>query len=347
MSAGNPEKFPWGRNEPGLRSRLVVALVIAVASSVLHYFRAAQNGGLSDFGTVWHGARLMLHGSNPYALIGPGRMIELPSPPYYPAPAFVSAIPFTVLPLHLASTAFVFLSSFLLAFGATRDSWHHLPLFPSVAFITSAQLSQWSILFTAAAFIPAISFFGVVKPQSSIPVIARDTSSRSLVFAAVGTIVLGGISFLLLPTWPRDWWALIRTSDHFSPPIARYAGPLIALVLLKWKRPEAWLVFIAACFPQTWYPYNSLVLLIVAATYREASMLSLISTAGWVAAALLVSGPSRSPEVRAAGEAALIFACFLPATIVVLTRKNVSPSPYWIQRFLRKEGSIILGDSGR
>jgi hypothetical protein len=317
----------------------VVSVILALIAALMQYARADAAGGYSDFSTAWFGARMLLDGLNPYESIGPGRLVEMPSPPFYPAPAFVVAMPFTIFPFHWASTVFVFLSTLLLAWGCTADSWHRLPIFPSIVFVMSAQFAQWSILFTAAVFIPMLAVFAAAKPQASLPVIAGSSESTPLIAAVVGAVVLVGSSFLLVPSWLGDWWALIQTSDHFTPPILQFGGPAIALVLLRWRRPEAWLVFVAACSPQTWYPYNGLILLVVAATYREASVLSLVSSVGWILAFLTADGKPRSPETRAIMSAILIAACYLPATIVVLRHPNVGPAPFWLEwlpvRFLR------------
>jgi hypothetical protein len=104
-----------------------------------------------------------------------------------------------------------------------------------------------------------------------------------------------------LPDWPREWLKLIGSTDYFTPPILRVGGVLVALVLVRWRRQEAWLIFIAACMPQTWYPYNGLLLLAVAATYREACVLSLFSSASWMAVYLFVPGEMRSEQTRCGG----------------------------------------------
>lgn len=298
----------------------------------MHYARAGEHGGYSDFSTVWFGARMLLDGHNPYLSIGPGKLVEMPSPPFYPAPAFVAAIPFTVVPFRWASTAFVFMSTWLLAWGCTAESWHRLPIFPSVAFVTAVWFGQWSMLFTAAVFLPMLSFFAAAKPQASLPVIAGSSKWSSSWWAAVGALVLIGCSFILAPSWAQDWWALLKTTDHFVPPILQFGGPAISVVLLRWRRPEAWLVFVAACTPQTWYPYNGLILLVVAATYREASILSLVSSAGWIIAFLVGDGGPRSPETRRIMSAMLVAACYLPAAIVVLRRPNSRQLPFWLPK---------------
>jgi len=325
----NAGGFPWGDNNPTVGERIVVALVLAVTAAALNYFRAAEKGGMSDFTPLWYGARMLLHGQNPYLLIGPGRLIETPTPLVYPAPAFVSVIPLTFLNFHVAGAVFVFLSTALLAWGITVDGWHRLPIFPSVAFLTSAQLGQWSILMTAALFIPLVAFVAVAKPQASLPIIGSTSSRRTVIAAVVGGLILVATSFLLLPDWPREWLKLIGSTDYFTPPILRFGGVLVALVLMRWRRREAWLVFIAACLPQTWYPYNGLLLMAVAATYREACVLSLFSSVAWMAVYLFVPGEMRSAETRATWSAVLLATSYLPAVIIVLRRPNRGPSPWF------------------
>ncbi len=338
--------FPWGDNHPTRRQRLAVAVTLGVIAALAHYFRAAESDGVSDFTSLWYGAQFLLEGRNPYELIGPGRLIGMPSPAYYPAPAFLVAIPFTILSYHWASTAFVFVSSALLAWGCTRGSWHRLPLFPSIAFLTSAQLGQWSILFTAALFIPAIALVSIAKPQAALPVVVGREDPTPFYYAAAGGALLLAASLVMLPGWIGDWFELVRNSDHFTPPIARTGGPLVALVLLKWKRPEAWLVLLAACTPQTWYPYNGLVLLAIAPTYRSACVLSLASSTGWIISALLVDGHPRDPDVRAVMGAALVAGSYLPATILILTQRNEGQVPFWL-RWLQRGKCVYIAASGR
>jgi hypothetical protein len=338
--------FPWGANQPTTVQRVVVAAVIASVAALAHYFRAADVGGLSDFGSVWQGARVLLAGGDPYATIGPGREIEMPWPTRYPAPAFVAAAPFTLLPLHHASTVFTFISTALLAFGVTAGSWHRLAAFPSIAFIASAQLGQWSILFAAALFIPLLSILAVVKPPTSLPVLAAAREGYTAVLAAVGAVVFLSISLLLFPGWPAAWLAVVETSDNFSIPVTRFGGLAILVVGLRWRRPEAWLILAAACTPQVAHPYNSLVLLFIAVTYREACVLSLVSSAGWIATIIAIAGQSPI-DARDELWGTMIAFCYLPATIAVLRRSNVGPGPWWAEKFFQLSQRIILYARGR
>jgi hypothetical protein len=152
--------------------------------------------------------------------------------------------------------------------------------------------------------------------------------------ALVGAIVLGSVSFMLFPRWPAAWLEVVRGSDNFSIPITRFGGPAILAVALRWRRPEAWLILIAACTPQVAHPYNSLMLIFVAVTYREACVLSLVSSVAWLATALVVQGQG-SVGMRPELWGTLIAFCYLPATIAVLRRPNVGPSPLWLRWFER------------
>ena len=331
-----------GESAPSPLMRILVAIVIGAAAAAMNYFSPGRNGSLSDFSILWFGSKVLRSGGNPYAMIGPDGVIDLPSPVFYPAPALVAVMPFTLMPVELAGALFIFLSSALLAFGATRDGWHRLPIFPSVAFMTSARLGQVSALMCAALFIPAITFFSVIKPQASIPILGASRKGRDWLIALFGGAFLIGISFLLFPGWPAEWWSTLEKADYFRPPIMTLPGVFIALVLLRWRRPEAWLVFLAACLPQTWYPYNGLILLTVAFTYREAAVLSLVSSFGWLIAYGWLIGEWRSPETRAVMQSVLIAVCYLPAVIVVLGRENNGPEPLWLSWLLNRKN-----DQGR
>lgn len=327
--------FPWGANDPTVAQRLVVALLIATVAGAIHYFRSADYGGVSDFTTLWYGGRLLSWRVDPYTLVGPHLTIGTASALYYPAPALVAVIPFTILPFQWAGTLFVFISSLLLGYSATHDGWQRLPIFPSLVFVNSAQLGQWSIVMAAALFLPMLNFLAVVKPQSSLPVVGSATSRTAWVSAIAGAAMLLAISFALVPGWPASWWSVLTATDYFHPPIATFGGAAIALVLLRWRRPEAWLVLIAACTPQTWYPYNGLLLLLVAFTYREACTLSLISSVGWLLSYVFLVGGWRSDETRHAQFNLLIALGYLPAVIVVLRRPNEGDGPLWLSYLTR------------
>jgi hypothetical protein len=338
----NPEGFPWGRNQPTVMQRLIVAALLSLISGGTLYVRyIAMKMERSDLSQVLFGARALLQGANPYHLIGPGLTYDLKWGAVYPATAYVATIPLSILPDIIASTLFVAGSTFLLAFACTKDSWHRLPLFPSIAFASSVQFAQWSILMTAMLFLPWLAVIAAVKPQAAIPVVAASSSRKPILFALAGGIVLLLVSLLLLPGWPLEWLRMLQASSQLRPPILRLGGVLVALVLLRWRRPEAWLVFLMACMPQTWAWYNLLPLLVVAATYREAALLSLVSSLGAMVAVLLVGDPA--PENYSGWGIAMVVFAYLPAVIVILRRPNVRAHAPWATGSKDNPHAVNLG----
>jgi hypothetical protein len=227
----------------------------------------------------------------------------------------------------------------------TADSWHRLPILVSLTFLFNVTAAQWTILMTAAVFIPALCFFVVAKPQAGVPIVASASASRAWIALAAGFLILVAVSLLLLPSWPREWLALLsERSGHMRPPILRLGGPLIALVLIKWRRREAWLVFTMACMPQTWDWYNALPLLTVAATYREAYLLSLVSTiGGFIAAYLAMTIHSQNELLRLGGATMVVFA-YLPAVVAVLRQRTETEMPWWLS-YLRRRSTLAHPDA--
>ncbi|MDP9179948.1 MAG: hypothetical protein M3O61_19950, partial [Gemmatimonadota bacterium] len=153
--------------------RIILAVVVAtVAAAVIVNRFATEPTYYGDFSLVWFGARSILHGISPYPLVGPGLTFELDYPLLYPATAFVAAMPLAALPQAAAVTAFVWISTALLVYGMTADSWHRLPILVSLTFLLNVTAAQWTILMTAAVYIPALCFFVLAKPQSGVPVVA-------------------------------------------------------------------------------------------------------------------------------------------------------------------------------
>ena len=81
---------------PSTRARIAVACLAAVWG-VLCLFQMARgtDGRPADFDVVWHGARVLLSGDNPYTAICHGCRIEWTDHLYYPATALVAVAPLT------------------------------------------------------------------------------------------------------------------------------------------------------------------------------------------------------------------------------------------------------------
>lgn len=326
--------FPWGSNRPTRRQRLVVASALALLAAVIVFADFQRNPQRkTDFGQVQFSATAMLEGRNPYTLVGPGLEYDHEYPLFYPATAFVAAIPFTLFSFRDAAIALVAISTFLLAYGLTANSWHRLPLFPSAAFIDSVHAAQWTIILTAALFLPWLAVFVAAKPQSGGAVLASSRSRTTWVAGLLGAAVLLTLSLVFLPGWPMDWLRIIKTADHIRAPIMGPLGPLVLVVLTRWRRPEAWLVLASACLPQTFMWYSTLILLATPQSYREACVLSLLSTAGFVGTLLVIKWDP--PNVRTLMWAILLCSTYLPVVIAILRRPNEGKPPAWITGLAR------------
>lgn len=317
---------------PSLKARVIVAILIGLFGATVTLSQyAGKTGFHTDFGMLWYGARALFHGMDPYPLIGPGREFSYTWPLIYPLPAVVSVMPLAFFTERVAATLFVAVSSALLSFGLSRDGWYRMPLFISEAFLSSARLGQFSILLTAALFLPWLAMFAIAKPQSSIPVIAGSASRKQIMFAILGGLVLLAISLVMQPHWIAEWMTGVRNAKHMEPPITRFAGFLVLLVLLRWRRPESWLVLSLACLPQSWGWYGALPVFTIPASFVQSVFLAcIVFVGGNIAAMIIPSHPTADGFYYFAGSVVMV-TVYLPAVILILLRPNQGPLAAWLQ----------------
>ena len=309
-------------DRPSLKARLLVATAVATAAAFVTWTEFARWPGVhhSDFSPLWFSARAFIRGANPYALIGPGRPFDFDWPEYYPATAFVAALPFAWLPEKAASIAFIWVSTALLAFAVVRKGWYRLPLFLSVSFVIAARAAELSPLLAAGLCLPAVGLVYAAKPNLGLALLTASWRLRPAVFAAAGGCVLLAISLVVAPWWPRVWLSIVTSTTQHGFPIAQPGGFLVLLALLRWRRPEARLIVALACIPQTIYWYEGLYLLLIPATFRESLLLSLISSTGFLVERTMVGWRPNEPYVHIG--LLMIAFLYLPATIMVLRRPN-------------------------
>jgi hypothetical protein len=214
----------------------------------------------SDFDQIWLGTRALLAGQNPYPVVEQ----SFPWPLYYPLPALLVGLPLAPLSLTAARCVFAFLTGAVAIYAVARYRPSLWLLILSGPFIYAIQRGQWSPLILAACFIPAWGIVAAAKPTVGFAaVVYRPTR-----IAFIGIAVLGLLSLLVLPHWPLDWLEATRRNHHLRPPVLLPAGFMLALALLRWRRPEARLFLVLACVPQTGVPYELVPLAIVPETLR-------------------------------------------------------------------------------
>jgi hypothetical protein len=327
------------KNHPRLVARIAAAIVIGIASGMMVVARDLQfPWHRSDFGVTWFGAGALLHGANPYALIGPGLQFDWQWRMMYPVTAMVTAIPLSFVPETVAAFLFVAISGGLLAYAITRDGWYRLPLFLSWPYAVAVGHGQWSPLFSAIWCLPSLGWLLAAKPSIGLAIFAATSSRRLMVSALIGCLILAAIGFILLPSWPLDWLASLRTQIRVDAPILRLGGVVVLLALLRWRRPEARLLLALACVPQTIDWYETVPLMLIPNTFRESLVYSVILSLGFILPPYIIPvGPEEQMDARAG--VLIIAIAYLPALIMILRRPNEGAPPAWMWWTTRREVS--------
>lgn len=264
----------------------------------------------------------MLHGGNPYQLIGPGMVYDWPWRLIYPLTAMAAALPFALFPQIPATLAFVFLGSALLAYSVTRNAWYPLLMCTSAAFLIAAGAAQWSPLLTAAIGLPVLGVFFAAKPTVGFA-LAVAGSNRLRVYALGGGLILLLVSLVLSPGWPIAWFRSLSTATQVAAPLLRMGGVTILIALLRWRRADARLIVTLACVPQTGSWYEILPLFLVAESATEMMILVGVSSLGYLVQDSIMTASNETDYNRQVGALMVAFA-YLPAVILVLRRPNVA-----------------------
>ena len=259
------------------RERVIVALVAALFTTLLviprwKYFPTFP----SDLDHLWHAARAVFHGSNPYDAAGPGKAFEWEYGVFYPLPAILLITPLTVVPVAAARFVFSVLGGATLGY-AIGPRWRILwPLFLSEAFFLATSRNQWSPFMLAAIWIPAIGFIIAAKPNIGLIALAaqrRDTVVRVALLAGALCV----ISFIVRPSWLGEWLALARSAPNKEIALLQPAGFLLLAALVLWRTMEGRLLLAATIVPQTPSVYDALLLFPLCQTRTQAAFLALLT----------------------------------------------------------------------
>src|SRR5215207_4242394 len=194
-------------NAPSFRTRLAIALACGCIAVAIERYRWA--GGLApDFDSLWCATREMLHGQNPYASVGPAAVCRWQWGLVYPITALFILTPLALLSLSAAHVVWAFLSGAAFGYAITRDSLARLPLIASAPFVTAIARGQWSPLLVFAMFYPAASAVLAAKPTIGGALWLARPSRAALMWAAA----LVALGFVVLPTWPVEWFVGSKTA---------------------------------------------------------------------------------------------------------------------------------------
>jgi hypothetical protein len=310
------------------RRRLAIALGCGLFLALLSLGVTRPVGyEAGDLSTVWHSAQALLAGTAPYPPAGTDPVLRV----YYPLPAMLLLVPLAGLSVRAVTALWIGTGMALLAwFALGRFGIHGAAVMLSRMAERATAHVQWTSLYFAGAFVPAFQVLDVCKPTIALLVFAY----RPTRWALAG-LVLVALSFAVRPTWFGEWLVQTRGAPYYVPAalVVKGGGPLLFLAALRWRRPEARLLFAMACVPQNYLFYDQLLLFLVPKTTREVWTLSGLS---WVAAGIgaVLMYRTGLPDSAAAAQATLrapiVALCYLPCAIMVLRRPNEGRLATWI-----------------
>jgi hypothetical protein len=301
------------------RTRIILAIAVGIISALACYARLASRGELAaDITFSWRAARLLLAGENPYQTIQPGEDYPFQTYFYYPLTSALAAIPFAPLPPYLAGAAFMGLSSAWLTYAITRDGWERLPMLINAPYVVAVAVAQWSPLLVAAALTPWLEWLLACKPNVGLAGFAYRPSWRGL----LAMIVFAGLALLFVPSWPIDWLRVTRSLEGHPPPIVVLPlGPLLALSVLRWRKPEGRLLLASAILPQFLFFYDQLPLWLIPRSLPANLIYTGISWAAYFAWRRAGLDPLTGEILRQPGQYILAL-IYLPALLLVLWPKG-------------------------
>jgi hypothetical protein len=308
--------------ELGRRRRMQLTIACAIA--------AAAVGGIRDVPSDQHillgAARGWMAGQNPYDIVGPGRPVEWAFLLLYPFTAVLLAVPFALVPVPEAWFAAAAMALFVWGVTSRRELRFAWFAFATFSVFHAAKMVQWSPLLTGAALVPMWGFALACKPTIGAALWIAYPKWVSL----AGSLGLLVVSLIAWPEWPFEWWKVLQHTSHMQAPVTYWAGPLILLGLLRWRRPEARLLVALACVPQTAFLYEALPLFLIPRKYEEGFLLALASHAVLVVIHLyepvwqnLSAEAAYVAERQVLGQW-MVWLLYLPCLVMVLRRPNIN-----------------------
>jgi hypothetical protein len=315
------------------RSRLFLFIALAIVLALRVLLLVLGPDRPSDFDQLYGAALRLAAGENPY--VSGAQTVP------YPLPAVLLAFPFTALPLQLARPIFDVLAGW--AFGYAlwryRGSYALLGIF-SGAYLFALWSGETTPLMVSASLVPVLGFLLAVKPNTS----ASLWAARPTWTGILGVSLFAGLSLLVMPSWPREWWLALppTSSGQWAPPILRPLGFLLLVAALRWRLPEGRLLFAIAFLPQTTLPYELVSLALIPANLLE---MGIYVAGSWIAVAAATGAlPLGSADWARAGWPVTLFAGYLPMLFLVLRRQNRKAAEQKIGRDRRRRHRLPDGE---
>jgi hypothetical protein len=186
------------------RSEALLALAAGIVAAVLCWVSyLIPPPSTSDFEPLWIGARAVLAGQDPYAVVP---TMGTRYPLYYPLPAVLITLPLGAVPFPWARALWAAAGAAVFVVAALRYRRGLLPALLSACFLNAVVQGQWSPLLTAAVALPALSWLWAAKPSVGLALFVAYPQRR----AVMGGLLLVGLAFIVRPTWLLGWLEALR-----------------------------------------------------------------------------------------------------------------------------------------
>jgi hypothetical protein len=319
-----------------LAERLLAVAITAVIAWRLAY----HTTGFEDFGQLWTAARSARAGLDPYLAVSAMREYRTWGL-LYPGTAIVAILPFSFASLLTDRTLFTVLGAMVFAFLATRDGWGRAPWVVHFGFLQACDLGQWSTWLAVAVMCPWLGGLAVCKPNIGLAVIAAIRSRRGLITAAIGGVALLVASLVWMPEWPRRWLATLPHGADNLPLIIGPGGPVLALVLLRWRRWETRFFLMMACVPQNPLPFGVITLAAIPFTFGESALLAVLSYA--IVPIGYVPTFATFHDFANVARVVTIWFAYVPMLLMLLRRPNEGDIPQWLENVAQRLPKWLRG----
>ena len=259
--------MPSGDRSSRWRVAVVFALLAALYSGARHW---ANPTSPSDFDQLWYASRAFLSGTDPYSVVGPGKLFEWSWPMYYSMPAILISVPLAWMPVAVARVVVATLTAGALGWAIGSKVRWLWPVLLSASFLIAVARTQWSPLMLASMWVPWFGFAVVAKPNLGLVTLAAHERRRDLMTVSALCALMIALSFLVRPDWLISWWAAIGDAPHVTAPVMRPWGFLLLMAVIRWRETDARVFLLMACVPHTPSLYDLLLLFFLCRSLTEA-----------------------------------------------------------------------------
>jgi hypothetical protein len=338
--------------QPGFSrpQRILIAVVIGVVAGLVspnqisdtNRARGVWRWG-QDFTYPWRAAQALRVGVNPYEAIlpVPGSKFPFTNVLAYPLTAVLVVVPFANVHADVGAAIFEGLGFAFAAYGLLALATWRLLLLVSAPAAWALSNGQWAPLLIGATLLPWFGGFLACKPTIGAALFLWRPDRR----AFLGGIILVAVCFVVQPSWLADWIEVSRHNPdvpRYVPPIRMVGGPILALALLRWRRPEARLLLSLACVPQNVFFSDQLTLLLIPQSAVELTV-SVVWTHALERLTVLAHAPNGALVVTKVWAPYILWGLYVPALLLVLRRRNEGPVPFWLERRIASWPSWIRG----